>query len=310
MGLQFGLAAMGAALRGSGNFKPGMVVQTATVVLNMALAPVLIFGWLGVPALGVGGAALSTLVAIIVGTVWLAGYFLRRDAYLRFTPAHWKPRLDLWAKMLRIGLPAGAEFALMGVYLFVVYSVTRPFGAAAQAGFGIGQRIVQAGFMPIVALGFAVAPVAGQAFGARRPDRVRETFRSAAAMATGVMALFALLSHIAPAAMVGFFSSDAQVVAVGDEYLRIISWNYVASGLVFVSASMFQAMGNTVPSLLTSLTRILVVAIPSFLLAKLPGFQLRWVWYLSAASVTLQMTVSLLLLRREFGRRLDTSARA
>lgn len=304
LGLQFGLVAMGAALRGTGNFKPGMIVQTGTVVLNMALAPVLIFGWLGAPSLGVAGAALATLVAIVVGTVWLSAYFLSKDAYLHFTPRDWAPRIGLWGKMLRIGLPAGAEFGLMGVYLFVVYAITRPFGAAAQAGFGIGQRIVQAGFMPMVALGFAVAPVAGQNFGARRPERVRETFRSAATMCSGVMLLFALLSHVAPSAIVGVFSADPQVVAVGDEYLRIVSWNYVASGLIFVSASMFQAMGNTVPSLVTSFTRILVVAIPAFWLAKLPGFQLRWIWYLSALSVTLQMGFSLMLLRLEFRRRL------
>ena len=67
----------------------------------------------------------------------------------------------------------------MAVYLVIVYVVSRPFGSAAQAGFGIGMRVVQAGFMPVVALGFSVAPVAGQNFGARRPERVRETFRSA-----------------------------------------------------------------------------------------------------------------------------------
>ena len=65
----------------------------------------------------------------------------------------------------------------MAVYLFVVYMISRPFGAAAQAGFGIGMRIIQAGFMPVVALGFAVAPVAGQNFGARHPQRVRDTFQ-------------------------------------------------------------------------------------------------------------------------------------
>ena len=75
--------------------------------------------------------------------------------------------------MLKIGLPAGAEFGLMAVYLMIVYAVTRPFGAAAQAGFGIGMRIVQALFMPVVALGFAVAPVAGQNFGARLGARVK-----------------------------------------------------------------------------------------------------------------------------------------
>ena len=90
----------------------------------------------------------------------------------------WKPQGRLWTEVLKIGLPAGFEFLLVAVYLFIVYTVSRPFGAAAQAGFGIGQRIVQAGFMPVVALGFAVAPVAGQNFGAGKADRVRETFRA------------------------------------------------------------------------------------------------------------------------------------
>ena len=82
--------------------------------------------------------------------------------------------------MLKIGLPAGAEFALMAVYLVIVYAVSRPFGAAAQAGFGIGMRIVQACFLPVVALGFAVAPVAGQNFGARqRRPRPRRRSRGA-----------------------------------------------------------------------------------------------------------------------------------
>jgi putative MATE family efflux protein len=305
MALQFGLVAMGAALRGTGNFKPGMVVGTATIILNMLMAPFLIFGWGTGRPLGVAGAAIASLIAIVIGTVWMGFYFRPGDGYLRFTPRAWRPELGTWRRMLSIGLPAGAEFALMGVYLFVVYALSRPFGAAAQAGFGIGLRIVQSGFMPVVALGFAVAPVAGQNFGARKPDRVRRTFTSAAAMAAGVMAIFAALCHVAPASMVRFFSADPQVVAVGDEYLRIVSWNYVPSGLVFVGASMFQAMGNTLPSLGASFARIVLVAVPAILLSRLQGFELRWLWYLTVASVAVQLVLNLTLLRREFRRRLS-----
>ncbi len=211
--------------------------------------------------------------------------------------------------MLKIGLPAGAEFALMAVYLFVIYAISRPFGAAAQAGFGIGMRVMQAGFMPVVAPGFSVAPVAGQNFGARHHHRVREVFRSAVLMAIALMALFALLCHIAPAAMIGLFSHDPQVIAVGTEYLRIVSWNFVASGVVFVASSMFQALGNTIPSLLSSFVRILILVVPTLVLSRQPGFQLRWVWFLSIAAVTVQVALSLLLLRREFSRKLHHAPR-
>jgi putative MATE family efflux protein len=304
MALQFALVAMGSALRAVGNFKPGMVVSTATVVLNMILAPFLIFGWGTGHPLGVAGAAISSLVAILVGIVWFAKYFFEKDAFLKFVIADWKPRFDLWRRMLAIGLPAGFEFAITGLYLFIVYSITRPFGAAAQAGFGIGMRIIQAGFMPVVALGFSVAPVAGQNFGARQAERVKATFKDAALMAAGVMVLFAILCQLAPEALIRVFSKDPAVIAVGTEYLRIVSWTYVASGVIFVASSMFQAMGNTLPSLVTSTVRILLIAIPAFMLARSPGFQLRWIWYLSICSVIVQFTLALLLLRREFRLRL------
>ena len=308
MALQFALVAMGAALRGVGNFKPTMVVSTVTVIINMVLAPFLIFGWVTGRAFGVAGAAISSLIAIIIGIIWLGTYFLPRDSYLKFMVADWKPRLATWKRMIAIGLPSGFEFVLMAVYIAIVYTIAKPFGAAAQAGFGIGGRIVQAGFMPVVALGFSVAPVAGQNFGARQRSRVLDTYKHGAMIATGFMVLFTIICHIFPVAMVRVFSKDPAVIDVGEEYLRIISLNYVASGLIFVNSSMFQAMGNTIPSLITSSVRIVLVAIPAVLLATLAGFDLTWVWWLSVVSVFVQLGLSSYLLRREISRRLSFPA--
>jgi putative MATE family efflux protein len=305
LALQFGLIAMGSALRGTGNFRPGMVVQTATVILNIVLAPVLIFGWGTGVALGVAGAALATLIAIAIGVAWMVVYFLPADAYLRFSLREWAPRFDLWRDMLKIGLPAGAEFAFMAVYLMLVYAVSRPFGAAAQAGFGIGMRIIQACFLPVVALGFAVSPVAGQNFGARKADRVRETFRTGAGLAAAAMLVLAVIVWTGAEVMVGVFSSDPHVIAVGEEYLHIIAFNFVFSGIVFVSSSMFQAMGNTIPSLITSASRIAIIALPVLLLAQSPGFTLRWIWYISAGAVVVQLAMNLWLLQREYRLRLN-----
>ena len=158
--------------------------------------------------------------------------------------------------------------------------------------------------MPVVALGFAVAPVAGQNFGAHHADRVKSTFKDASLLAAAVMTLFALFCHIAPAALIGVFSKDPEVISVGVEYLRIVSWNFIASGLIFVNSSMFQAMGNTIPSMVTSGVRMLLVAVPAIVLSRVPGFQLNWIWYLSMGAVLVQLTLSWLLLRREFRLRL------
>ena len=300
MALQFAMVAMGAALRGTGNFKPGMYVQTGTVIINMVLAPFLIFGWGPFPQMGVSGAAVATLLAIVVGVVWISFYFIDAKAYLRFHVGSWRPQLRVWWQMLRIGLPAGAEFALMGIYMAVVYAITRPFGAAAQGGFTIGLRIVQSAFLPVVALGFAVAPVAGQNFAARKGERVRAAFTAAVGMAAGAMLVAAIAIFAAAPRLMRIFTGDPAVIAVGVEYLRIVTITFVGSGITFVSSSMFQAMGNTMPSLATSALRLIISVIPAILLSRVAGFHLAWIWYISAVAVFLQMSVNLFLLRREF----------
>jgi putative MATE family efflux protein len=304
MALQFPMIAMASALRGTGNFKPGMIVQTSTVILNMLLAPVLIFGWGTGRPLGVAGAAIASLVAVAVGTAWFATYFRPHDAYLRFERAQWRPRPVVWRDILRIGLPSGGEFALMGLYVLFVYVVARPFGAAAQAGFGIGMRVMQAGFMPMVALGIAVAPVAGQNFGARQGERVRATFRTALTWAMAGMLAFVAVCQAAPEALIRVFSTDPGVVAGGADYLRILSWGFIGSGTIFVASSMFQALGNTLPSLFASALRVVALVSVVLFVSRLPGFTLRTLWILSAVSVFFQMALSLFLLRREFERRL------
>jgi Na+-driven multidrug efflux pump len=106
-------------------------------------------------------------------------------------------------------------------------------------------------------------------------------------------------------AMIRIFTTDVGAVAVGEEYLHIVAFNFVASGVIFVTSSMFQAMGNTIPSLITSAARIVIVAVPVLLLAGTPGFALRWIWYISAAAVVVQLAMNLLLLKREFRLRLN-----
>jgi Na+-driven multidrug efflux pump len=143
--------------------------------------------------------------------------------------------------MINIGLPAGGEFALMGVYVGLVYWIIRDFGAGAQAGFGIGGRLMQSMFLPVMAISFAASPVAGQNFGARQPERVRQTFYAAAGIGVAAMLTLTLICQMFPSALIRLFSREPQVVAFGTDYLRIISWNFMAMALIFTSASLFQA---------------------------------------------------------------------
>jgi Na+-driven multidrug efflux pump len=189
----------------------------------------------------------------------------------------------------------------------VVYWTIRGFGAEAQAGFGIGGRVMQAVFLPAMAVAFAAAPVAGQNFGAGFHDRTRQTFATSAIIGTSLMLVLTVLIQLEAERMVGFFTKDAAVIAVAAGFLHIISFNFVASGVIFTCSSMFQALGNTIPSVISSATRILTFAIPAVWLSTRPGFQIRHIWLLSVSTVVVQLVVSLLLLRHQFRRRLDPS---
>jgi Na+-driven multidrug efflux pump len=210
--------------------------------------------------------------------------------------------------MLGIGLPSGGEFLLMSVYAVVIYAVLRNFGAETQAGFGVGMRVLQTGFMPGLAIAFSISPIAAQNFGAGHHGRVRESFRTGLLWVTVVMVAFMLLCHNIPDRLVSPFTEDQQVVAVGAGMLGTLSFNFIASGVILVCSGMFQALGNTVPSLVASASRLVLFAIPAFWIAGLPGFRLSQLWWLSVGSVVLQMIAALLLLRREFRRRMPHAA--
>jgi putative MATE family efflux protein len=304
LGLQYALATMSSGLRGTGIVKPGMVVQMATVVLNAILAPVLIAGWGTGHPLGVAGAGLASTIAIAVGVALLGAYFLKLEKYVHLHPRQWRPHVATWGRMLNIGIPAGGEFALIGLIVGVCYWIIRDFGAAAQAGFGIGSRLMQSIFLPAMAVAFAAPALAGQNFGARRFERVRETFSAAAWTNVAIMAAITVLCQWKADGLVRAFTDDDAVIRVGTGYLHIISWNFVAVGLVFTCSGLFQALGNTWPSLASKAVRLLTFVAPAIWLSARPGFELEDVWKLSVASQLLEALTSAWLLRREFARRL------
>jgi putative MATE family efflux protein len=304
LALQFAMVVMGSALRGTGIVQPTMVVQVLTVILNAVLAPVLIAGWGTGHPMGVAGAGFASSISLAVGVVMLALYFHRLEKYVGFVPAQWRPQLGVWRRLLRIGLPAGGEFFLMFVLMAVLYWVLRRFGPDAQAGFGIGMRIMQSMFLPAMAVSFAAAPIVGQNFAAGKFLRVRETFLLATLIGSCIMVFLTLFCQWGSAWVVRGFTKDATALTVGTQYLQVISWNFLASGFVFTCSAVFQGLGNTVPAVLSSASRLLSFVLPVLWMSTQPNFALIHVWYLSVASVALQAVFSLWLVRREFRLRL------
>ena len=181
LALQFVTQVMGAGLRATGIVRPTMLVQVFAVLINIALAPVLIAGWGTGHAFGVAGAGLASSIAVLIAALMLLAYFHRFERYVGFEPAQWRPQFGQWKRIVNVGLPAGGEFAIIFAWMGVIYYVLRDFGAAAQAGFGIGTRVLGLIQMPALAVALAAAPIVGQNFGAGNGERVRETFVKALA---------------------------------------------------------------------------------------------------------------------------------
>jgi putative MATE family efflux protein len=308
LALQYPLVVTGSALRATGIVKPGMVVQAVTVLINAALAPVLIGGWGTGVSLGPAGAGWASTIAVALGNAMILVYFAKLEKYVAFDRGHLSPRLATWKRMLVIGIPAGGEFVLMAVYVGLIYWIIRPFGAAAQAGFGLGSRLMQSIFLPAMAVAFAAAPIAGQNYGAKLGERVRATFTASVTGCVAIMLALTLLIQVIGRALIAFFTQDPAVIDYAFGFLSMISWNFAAVGLVFCCSSMFQALGNTWPSLISVGTRLATFAIPALWISMRPGFEIEQIWLLSVVTVWLQAMLSFLLVRQQLGKRLAFTA--
>jgi putative MATE family efflux protein len=305
LALQFALISMGSALRGTGVVNPTIVVQILTVVLNAILSPIMIAGWLTGRPLGLMGAGLSTSISVVVAVALMLVYFVRLEQFVVFDRALARPQIAPLKRILAVGLPPGGEFALIFVYVAITYWTIRGFGPAAQAGFGIGSRVMQAIFLPAMAIAFATAPLAGQNMGAGLTDRVRATYWTSVITQAIIMLLLVFVCQWRPSVLIAGFTDDPLVVAHGAEFLQIISWNFLATGIVFTNSGMFQAMGNTMPALTASAIRLILFAVPAVWLTTYAGFELWHLWYLSAVTVAIQAGFSCWLLMGEFRRRLN-----
>jgi putative MATE family efflux protein len=304
LALQFAMLAMSSALRGIGIVKPTMYVQALTVIINIVLAPALIAGWGTGYALGVKGAGLASSLAVAIGVVTLWAYFEKAENYLTLNHRQWRPQITQWKRILSVGLPAGGEFAIMFAYMAAIYYALGEFGSAAQAGFSIGSRVLGLIQVPAMAIAFTAAPIVGQNFGAGNGERVKETVRNVLIAATMVMAVATVVTQWRSELLLKGFTQDKATISEGALFLKMVSLNLVAQGLIFACSSTFQGLGNTRPQLISSTVRLITYVIPTLWLSAQSDFRVEHIWYLSIATTTMQALLSLWLLARELGKRL------
>jgi Na+-driven multidrug efflux pump len=218
----------------------------------------------------------------------------------------WKVDTQSLKKLLAIGLPAGGEFFLMFLYMATIYWLIQQFGPNAQAGFGLGSRVMQSLFLPAMAIAFAAPAIAGQNFGAKNYQRVRETFTWSAIITCSLMALLTIVCLWQAELLLQAFTNDKQVIVISAAFLQIICWNFIPSGVIFTCSGMFQSLGNTWPALISTAVRLLIFIFPALWLSNQDDFKVEQLWYISVTTVCLQASLSFYFLRREFKKRLPT----
>jgi putative MATE family efflux protein len=292
-----------AGLRGTGIVKAPAAIYMGTVLLNTALAPLLVGGWGTNVPLGAVGAGLATTISVVCGVLAMAVYLRRWQPYVNVLIALLRPKAGELGRLLRIGLPAGGEFALLFLSSGLIYLAIQDLGPSAQAGYGIASRALQALLLPAAAVAFASAPIVGQSLGVGRTARVHEAFRTLLLIESALMLALFIVAQVQPHRLLSLFETDAATAAAGATFLRIVSWGLLFQGLIYACTTLFRGIGDTMPLLLSSAVRFGALALGAFLLTLQPRFELTHLWYVQAASIVLQALLAYTLLRATLARR-------
>jgi putative MATE family efflux protein len=251
------------AIRATGDVKLQSLIMVSGALANLALDPLLIFGLAGFPALGIRGAALATIVARLVGVVWvLHALHVRKRMLARPTLAP-DVLLPSARAVLHVGVPAAGTNMIIPLSTAVVVWLLARHGEAAVAGFGAATRVESLALVIFYAMSSMIGPFVGQNAGAGRADRVHEALRECARfcalLGAGLAAVLALVGNT----LVGTFSSEPEVVRIGAAYLLIVPIGYAGQGVLMVLNAALNGLGRPGPAMVLSTTRALLVYLPA-----------------------------------------------
>lgn len=214
----------------------------AATFANIILDPWLMWGGLGVPALGIKGIALATILCQSGGVIFLGIRARRTGLLYRSTGARWRPHWPTLRAILGQGIPASLNMMTVAIGVFIITYFLSQFGQQVVAAYGVATRIEQIVLLPVLGLNIAVLTLAAQNSGAGRFDRVRQAVRKALAYGGMIMIFGTALIFFGARPLMGFFTDDAEVIAIGTHYLRIAAFIQYAYVLLFVNTSVLQGL--------------------------------------------------------------------
>lgn len=278
-----------AIFRGAGDAAIAMRVLWIANGLNMLLDPLLIFGWGPVPAMGIEGAAIATLIGRAVGVAIQFWMLFHGSKHLRVLREQMRIHSETLLNIVRTSLGGIGQMIVAMLSWIFVMRILAEFGSTVVAGATIAMRIMMFTLMPAWGMSNAVATLVGQNLGAGKPDRAERSVWMTGFWNMGFLILVSVTYNLYSDALVGFFTDDAEVIAVGSLWLTIVSYSYFVYGWWMVATQAFNGSGDTVTPTKINLVFFWLIQIPlSYVMAKVLGLGYHgvfWAIFVSETSV-------------------------
>lgn len=273
-----------------------MITQGSGAVINIILDPILIFGYLGFPEMGVKGAAVATVIGQIIAAVFAFFVNKKKNTEIHLAVRGFKPDLRIIGQIYAVGVPSIIMQAIGSVMTYGMNRILIVFSSTAAAVFGVYFKLQSFIFMPVFGLNNGMVPIIAYNYGAGKRDRLIKTIKLSISYAVGIMVVGFLIFQIFPRPLFMLFDASETMLEIGVPALRTISLSFLFAGFCIVSGSVFQALGNGVYSMLVSIARQLVVLLPvAYLLSRLGNVNYVWFSFPIAEVVSLGMSVFFLI---------------
>lgn len=260
-----------------------MISQMSGAVINIILDPILIFGLLGAPKLGISGAAIATIIGQWGAMIIAFSFNALKNKEISLNPKGFKPEGSMVGEIYKIAVPSIIMQSIMSAMTFGMNKILG--GDVEIAVFGAYYKLHSFIFMPIFGLTGAMIPIVAYNLGAKKRDRIYKTIRLALYISISIMAIGTILFELFPGFFLGIFKADSEMLRIGIPALRIISIGFCFSGFSIVFCSCFQAIGRAFLSMIVSIARQLVIILPlAFLIKMLFGTGYVW-WAMTTAEV-------------------------
>ena len=288
-------------LQSTGRTKLSMITQIIGAVTNIILDPILIFGLLGAPKMGVAGAAVATVAGQILAAFVALLMNVKRNPEIHFRRKLLRFDKEIAAEIYRVGLPSIIMQSIGSIMTFGMNKILIAFTTTATAVFGAYFKLQSFIFMPIFGLNNAMVPIISYNYGAAKANRVRKTVILTICTAICIMGIGMLAFETIPHVLLSFFDASENMLAIGVPALRIIGTHFLLAGFCIIAGSVCQAIGNPVYSLITSVARQLVVLLPAAWLLAQTG-RLELVWLAFPIAELMSLLLSAIFLKKTMGR--------